>query len=114
MYRFDTPTARLRSVASLEGISYLVLLFVAMPLKYFAGLPLAVRIVGSLHGALFVWGGLLALRAILERGKSWRWGWKVLGAALVPFGTFFLDRELREDDEEYRRRRLAVELRTDS
>ena len=41
MYRFDTPTAQLRSVASIEGISYLLLLFVAMPLKYLAGMPLA-------------------------------------------------------------------------
>lgn len=104
MYRFDTPTARLRSVAAIEGISYLVLLFVAMPLKYMADLPLAVRIVGSLHGALFVWGGLLALGGILYRGKPWSWGWKILFAALVPFGTFFLDRDLKADDEEYRRR----------
>ena len=103
MFRFDTPTARLRSVASIEGISYLVLLFVAMPLKYLANLPLAVRIVGSIHGALFIWGGWLVWLGIRRRGKPWSWGWKILVAALVPFGTFFLDRGLREDDEAYRK-----------
>ncbi len=103
MFRFDTPTARLRAVAGIEGISFLVLLFVAMPLKYMAGFPLAVRVVGSLHGALFVWGGLLALEGIRDRGKPWRWGWKIFGAALLPCGTFFLDRGLREDDAAYRR-----------
>jgi len=103
MFRFDTPTARLRSVAAIEGLSYLALLFVAMPLKYLAGFPLAVRIVGSIHGALFVWGGLLALEGIRRRGKPWSWGLKILVAALLPFGTFLLDRGLREDDEAYRR-----------
>lgn len=103
MFRFDTPTARLRSVACLEGISYLVLLFGAMPLKYLADWPLGVRVVGSLHGALFLWGGWLVWQGIRVRGKSWRWGWKILGAALLPAGTFFLDRGLRADDEAYRR-----------
>jgi len=102
MYRFDTPTAKLRSVASIEGISYLVLLFVAMPLKYLAGIPRAVSIVGMAHGILFIAGGVLALQGIMQRGKPWRWGFKILIAALLPFGTFFLDKELREDDEVYR------------
>jgi integral membrane protein len=102
MLRFDTPTARLRAVACLEGVSYLVLLGAAMPLKYLAGLPLAVRIVGSLHGALFVWGGLLVLAALRTRHKSLGWALRILLAALLPFGTFFLDRGLREDDEAYR------------
>ena len=103
MFRFDTPTAKLRAVACIEGISYLVLLFVAMPLKYWAGIPIAVRVVGSIHGGLFIWGGVLALMGILQRGKTWGWAFKILIAALLPFGTFFLDNDLREDDEEYRR-----------
>ena len=45
---------RLRKLSIVEGISTLVLFFIAMPLKYFAGMPLAVTIVGSLHGLLFV------------------------------------------------------------
>lgn len=107
MLRFDTPTARLRAVAAIEGVSYLVLLFVAMPLKYMADMPLAVRVTGSLHGALFLWGGLLAFEGIRHRGKPWSWGWTIFGAALVPFGTFFLDPGLRADDEAWRRERGA-------
>ena len=49
-----TALRQLRLVALLEGASFLVLLFVAMPLKYLAGMPLAVRIAGSIHGALFI------------------------------------------------------------
>lgn len=103
MFRFDTPTARLRTVAFVEGLSYLALLFVAMPLKYMAEKEIGVKIAGPVHGLLFVWGGILANEAIQHRGKTWKWGWKVLGLALVPFGTFLLDRELKEDDEAYRR-----------
>ncbi|KKJ79704.1 putative membrane protein YdzA, partial [Bacillus subtilis] len=45
-----TPIGRLRTMGFIEGMSLLILLFIAMPLKYWAGLPLAVTIVGSVHG----------------------------------------------------------------
>ena len=50
----DTPVGRFRIVAFWEGISYLLLLFVAMPLKYGLGIDMAVRIVGLAHGVLFL------------------------------------------------------------
>lgn len=102
MFRFDTPQAHLRSVAFLEGLSYVLLLFVAMPLKYAAGMPQAVRVVGSAHGALFVW--LMALLGLgLRRGETLAWAVKIGIASLLPFGTFFLDRSLREAEEASRR-----------
>lgn len=97
MLRFDSPAAHLRSVAFLEGLSYVVLLFVAMPLKYLAGQPLAVRIVGSLHGALFVWLALLVLRGLTRRGRPFGWGVRIMVASLLPFGTFAIDRRLRAE-----------------
>jgi integral membrane protein len=100
--RFDTPTARLRSVAFLEGLSYVVLLFVAMPLKYLAEQPQAVRITGSLHGFLFIWLAWATLLEMKGRGKPFSWGVRIGIASLIPFGTFFLDRTLGEDDERYR------------
>lgn len=102
LMRFDTLTARLRAVAFVEGLSYLLLLFVAMPLKYLADLPLAVRIVGSLHGFLFVWLAWLALRVLLARRKPLSWGARIALLALLPFGTFFLDEDLRREDEALR------------
>ncbi len=59
------PVAQLRVCSLAEGVSFLVLLGIAMPLKYWAGLPLAVRVVGSVHGALFVVFCGLLLRALL-------------------------------------------------
>ena len=55
----------LRKISLAEGISYLLLLGIAMPLKYWAGLPLAVKIVGSIHGALFVVFCAALLRALV-------------------------------------------------
>lgn len=98
---FDRPTGRLRVIAFFEGISYLVLLLLAMPLKYYADMPLAVTLVGSMHGVLFIWLAWLTLRAMQTRGKSFAWGCVVAIASLIPFGTFFLDKGLREDDEAY-------------
>jgi integral membrane protein len=103
LLRFDTPTARLRAVAFLEGSSFLLLLFVAMPLKYVADLPLAVRIVGIAHGVLFIGLALQALAAVRARGKSLGWGARLGVAALLPFGTYFCDRGLAADDEAFRR-----------
>ena len=93
-----TPVGRLRAIALVEGVSYLVLLLVAMPLKYFAGLPGPVKAVGWAHGVLFV----LYLLAVAEVTFARRWGpLKILGAfaaALIPFGTFVLDARLRREE----------------
>jgi integral membrane protein len=102
LLRFDTLTARLRAISFFEGLSYVVLLFLAMPLKYFAGLPLAVRIAGSIHGALFVWLAWLAWRTMRARREPLSWGARIAVAALVPFGTLFLDRRLHAEDEAWR------------
>ena len=92
-----TALRQFRLVAFLEGLSFVILLFVAMPLKYLAGMPLAVRIVGSIHGALFVLF-LVALYRVARGG-----GWlrrRVLVAfvsSLLPVGTFVFDSSLRRE-----------------
>jgi integral membrane protein len=89
----DPIIKRFRSVAIAEGVSFLILLFVAMPLKYMAGWPWAVKAVGWAHGVLFVWYWIAAvplftkLKWDLERVVG-------LGAASVlPFGTFVMERK---------------------
>lgn len=85
---------RFRFIAYIEGWSYIILLFVAMPLKYWADLPMAVRIVGLMHGALFV-GFCISL---LEMVIRFRWSLikilLVFLSSLIPFGTFYMDRQL--------------------
>lgn len=92
-----TSLGRFRAVAFWEGLSFLVLLLVAMPLKYALDMPQAVRLVGMAHGVLFVaYLATLALAAVEHR-----WGPRRLAvaliASLVPGGTFWLDAQLRRE-----------------
>jgi integral membrane protein len=88
---------RFRWVAFLEGLSFVLLLFLAMPLKYWAGMPLAVRIVGSVHGLLFVAFIWALFEVATERGwPARRWGTALL-SSLLPFGTFVFDRSLERE-----------------
>ena len=94
------PIARLRKVSIWEGVSFLVLLFLAMPLKYLAGMPVAVKIVGSIHGALFV----LLVICLLHVTVTCRWrltrAAMVFIAALLPFGPFVMDKRLAQFESE--------------
>ncbi|KRT15972.1 hypothetical protein ASU31_10720 [Pedobacter ginsenosidimutans] len=86
-----------RKVAVAEGISYLLLLFVAMPLKYFADLPLYVKYIGWAHGLLFV---LYAATLVLAwQEQKWKFGKAVLIflASLLPFMPFVVDRRLKDE-----------------
>jgi integral membrane protein len=97
-----TSISRLRTIGLIEGISFLVLLGVAMPLKYFAGLPQAVTVVGWLHGILFITFCIALSQAHQEaKWTFWRSG-GVLIAALLPFGPFVIDGRLRKEDEALR------------
>jgi len=92
------PIGRLRLIGLIEGVSFLLLLFVAMPLKYAAGMPEAVKIVGWAHGGLFVLFLVALFNASMETGWSLT---KIAGAfvaSVVPFGTFVLDRDLKRDE----------------
>lgn len=84
-----------RFVAMAEGISFLILLGVAVPLKYVFEIPQPVKIIGMTHGVLFVLFVLLAWGAMLAMKKSFLWFMKALVLSFIPFGTFVLDRELK-------------------
>lgn len=75
-----------------EGISYLLLLFLAMPLKYFFNMPMAVSIAGSIHGALFVWFMYALFNAWAGKFLGFRTCVIVFILSLLPFGTFRLER----------------------
>lgn len=86
---------RLRIIGFLEGMSLLVLLFVAVPLKYYAGNPGMVKTLGPIHGALL----LLFIFNTLSVGVEQKWQfktitWKVLLACIIPFGTFYIDHKI--------------------
>ena len=82
-----------RLVAFLEGISYILLLFIAVPIKYLLDDPTYVKLLGMPHGILFV--GYIIFAVI---GKN-KFKWSCLeffiisAASLVPFGTFYVDKK---------------------
>ncbi|HRH70995.1 MAG: DUF3817 domain-containing protein [Flavobacteriales bacterium] len=89
----DPIIKRFRTVAIAEGWSFLLLLFVAMPLKYIFDAPLAVKIVGWAHGVLFI--GYWVLAVPLFTKLKWDLE-RIIGlglASLLPFGTFVMERK---------------------
>ena len=97
MNKETSALSRFRWIAIIEGISYLLLLFIAMPLKYFADQPLPVKYMGWLHGVLFVAFCILLLLVWIR--CKWSFGKTTLAfiSSLFPFGTFLFDREIKKD-----------------
>ncbi|MET0261446.1 MAG: DUF3817 domain-containing protein [Rariglobus sp.] len=91
MNLLTTTIGRLRVIGFLEGVSFLVLLGIAMPLKYYWGQPSAVRVVGMAHGVLFLAYLAATLQAMLEYEWTWKRAALVAIASLIPFGTFYAD-----------------------
>ena len=91
-----TLLQRLRLASLAEAVSYLVLLGVAMPLKYLADMPMAVTVVGMVHGILFLVLIWLLSRARFEAGWPTRRLWAIGLASLVPIVPFYLDRRVRQ------------------
>lgn len=90
---------RVRHVAMAEGISWLLLL-AAMPLKYQFNLPIGVKIMGPIHGALFVLLLLVIFQAWGNKALSFSKAVLVFIASLIPFGPFLIDRKLAESTAE--------------
>lgn len=86
-------TTIFRITAFLEGLSYLLLLFVAVPIKYFAEDASYVKMLGMPHGILFV--AYIALAILLK--SDYKWSIKdfaiVLLASILPFGTFYVEKK---------------------
>lgn len=82
-----------RIVAFLEGLSYILLLFIATPIKYFADNDQYVKLLGMPHGMLFI---LYIILAFMIR-PDFKWDkqefTKVLIASIIPFGTFYIERK---------------------
>ncbi|UOY92952.1 DUF3817 domain-containing protein [Ectobacillus sp. JY-23] len=92
-----SAVGRLRIIGFIEGISYLLLLGIAMPLKYLADIPMAVTIVGALHGLLFVLFILALLHVMLIHRWSILKGFMAFVSSIIPFGTFYLDAQLKKE-----------------
>lgn len=86
-----------RIVSVLEGISYLLLLFIATPIKYLAGNDSYVKLLGMPHGILFL--TYVALAIFLKYKLNWsaKTFAIILVASIIPFGTFYTDKKYLRD-----------------
>lgn len=85
---------RMRMVSVVEGTTLLLLLGIAVPLKHLASIPIAVRVMGPVHGLAFV----LYFYTLIQTLSGGRWSraesWRMILAAFIPFGAFFNERLL--------------------
>ena len=88
------PVGRVRAVGMVEGVSFLLLLGVAMPLRKFAGMHEAVTYAGWLHGGLYIGFLLVLFQAWAGGALSFAKSALAFIASLVPFGPFLIDRHL--------------------
>lgn len=87
---------KLRWMGFIEGVSTLVLFFIAMPLKYLGDMPIAVEIAGSVHGGLFVCLVIMLGIAIWRVPITLRLSLLGMVSAVIPFGPFVYDRWLHK------------------
>jgi integral membrane protein len=95
MSLIKSKIGKLRIIGFLEGISLLILIFVAVPLKYYFGNPILTKILGPIHGALFLLFIFNAISVGVE--QNWKFKtttWKVILACFIPFGTFYIDHKI--------------------
>jgi integral membrane protein len=89
-----TTIGRLRIVGFFEGVSFLVLLLIAMPLKYMYDMPEINKVVGMIHGLLFILYIFGAIQAKIEYSWNLRKTLLAFAASVVPLGTFYADAKL--------------------
>jgi integral membrane protein len=94
--KMESRIKNLRIIGIAEGISFLVLLIIAMPLKYWMGIPEMVKYAGWIHGILF----MAYVAAVFLAIRAMQWNWVsvlvALAASLIPAGTFILDKQLKQ------------------
>lgn len=93
-YLLKSHLGRLRVIAWLEGWSLLLLLFIAMPVKYLLDVPEATQAIGLIHGILFVL--FISATVVISIIQRWHLGrvFVVMASSFVPFGTFYVDRKI--------------------
>ncbi len=89
-----------RAISIIEGLSYLILLFIAMPLKYFFDMPIAVKIVGMTHGVLFILFCIALFRVSIDREWKLVFAIKLFIYSLVPFLFILIEKELSKISKE--------------
>lgn len=90
-----TKVGRFRIIGFVEGLSLILLIFVAMPVKYYFANPVLTKTIGPIHGGLFLLYIVSTFGVAAD--QNWKFAtttWKVLLASFIPFGNFWVDRKI--------------------
>lgn len=98
---YASPVGRLRLIGFVEGLSFVALMGIGMPMKYWMGNPIGVRVLGPIHGVLFLWLCMEIAQAVLGKGWPKGRGVVVFIAAWLPFGPFVIDSWLKKQQLEF-------------
>jgi integral membrane protein len=93
---FNTAHSRFRIISLLEGISYLILVFIAMPIKYIGDNPLPVKYVGMGHGVLFIIFCIFLFEVTTRDKWNIKFSIKMFILSLIPFGFIFIDKDIKK------------------
>ncbi|WP_321468098.1 DUF3817 domain-containing protein [Halarcobacter sp.] len=92
---FSNALSRFRLISAIEGLSYLILVFVAMPIKYIGENPYPVKVFGMIHGVLFIIFMISLFEAKIK--EKWNTGlmFQLFVLSLIPFGAFVIERKIK-------------------
>jgi integral membrane protein len=97
----NSPIGKLRWIGRAEGVSFVLLVFLAVPLKYLMSEPLLVKVLGPVHGLLFMWLAMDTATLVVGRGWARSRGLTVFVASLLPFGPFLIESRLAKWQQEF-------------
>ena len=95
MHLLKTKIGRLRLIGYLEGLSLLILIFIAVPMKYIFHDPVLTKAIGPVHGAIFLLFMINTIGVGIE--QNWKFKtttWKILVACFIPFGIIYIDQKI--------------------
>jgi integral membrane protein len=104
---FATPVGRFRAIAFVEGLSYLALLLIAMPIKYIGDNPAPVRYTGMVHGVLYVLYAIAGFQAMAARKWPMKEAVRGFIVSIIPAGTFWYDWAFLKAEHEAERKSAA-------
>ncbi|XOB63450.1 DUF3817 domain-containing protein [Campylobacterota bacterium DY0563] len=92
---FSNALSRFRLISAIEGLSYLILVFVAMPIKYIGENPYPVKVFGMIHGVLFIIFMISLFEAKIK--EKWNTGlmFQLFVLSLIPFGAFVIEKRVK-------------------
>lgn len=93
----ETLIRKLINISIIEGISLIILVFIAMPIKYILHYPIAVRIMGSIHGILWLIFLYILYRNVKENELDKNTVIKLVIFSVIPFGFFYIEKLLKKN-----------------